>query len=122
MRNLILLLALLAAGKVGLQEYLYRDAARDVIITAYRPRAIEACFRQAQTQVPATSEAQWTKPAAVTLAIGKTSLSVYIWQIDHPQWQARYRNPYLFITPAGRDETTVCEYDIVNGLANLQKL
>ncbi len=122
MRKLILLLGLLAAGKIGLQEYLYRDATRDVIITAYRPRAIEACLNQARTQAPTISEAPWLKPSAIALSIGKSSLSVYIWQIDHPQWQARYRNPYLFVTPSGRGETATCEYDIVNGLANLQKL
>jgi hypothetical protein len=117
MRKLILLLVVLAFAKIGLSTYLYYDASRDVIISAYRQRAIEGCALRSRTEAPAIPDAAWSKPAAISLSIGKYSLPVYVWQIDNPLWNARHRNPYLFITPAGRGEKTICEYDIVNGSA-----
>ena len=121
MRKLILLLVVLATAKLGLSAYLYYDASRDVIVNAYRQRAMDACALRSRTETPAITDAAWSKPAAISLSIGKYSIPVYLWQIDNDQWNARYRNPYLFITPAGRGEKAICEYDIVNGSAILLK-
>ena len=43
MRAIVILLALLAAAKLGYHEYLFRGATRDAIIGAYREHAVQAC-------------------------------------------------------------------------------
>ncbi len=122
MRKIIVILILLAIGKIGLQEYLYRDATRDVIVSAYRQRAISACAGLGAVHAPALPTAAWIKPDAIGLAIGKNSVDVHIWQIDDPAWQARYRNPYLIVIPTGSNNSIGCEYDIVNNSAIILKL
>jgi hypothetical protein len=100
MRALVLVLVLLAIAKVGYQEYMYRSATNEVIITAYRDRATAACQRDAKGQSLAGSPA-WAQLSHIKLLIGKSNLDVYIWQVDHALWNARYRNPYAR-HPAGR--------------------
>ena len=46
MRAIVILLALLAATKLGYHEYLYRGATRDAMIGAYREHAVQACQKE----------------------------------------------------------------------------
>ena len=115
MKPIVIVLALLAAAKLGHQEYLFRTATRDTIVRAYRERAIQACQKDAGSasgRLPAGLE---PTPTPVKLAIGKGGLDVHFWQVDNEQWNSRYRNPYLLISggPALRPQAR-CEYDIVN--------
>ena len=88
-----------------------------MIVAAYRERAIQACQRDAkppQGANPAT--ASWSRPLDARLVIGKSDLDVYLWQVEHHLWRARYRNPYLVLTPAhDRSAGLVCEYDVMQG-------
>ena len=122
MRSLVLLLMLLAGLKVGTQEYMYREATSDVIISAYRQRAIDACRNDGRGQGLPLPETSWAIPANVRLSIGKSAIDVQLWQTDHRLWNTRWRNPFIFVVPAGRSGGLVCEYDIVNGTAIVQKL
>ena len=54
--------------------------------------------------------------------IGKSSIDVYPWQVDHALWNARYRNPYLLLTASQRSATVSCEYDIVNAAASVSRM
>lgn len=121
MRALVLILALLAAGKIGLHEYMQRTATREVVISAYKERAIAACQKEGVGRAMATKE-QWGRPHSVSLAIGKSSLDVWVWQIDNAMWNARYRNPYLYVVADEAPGRVLCEYDIVNGAASLLRL
>lgn len=121
MRAVVVLLILLAAGKVGYNEYLYRSATNDIIITAYRDRAIAACQRDSRGQ-GAASPAAWTKPQNIKLVIGKSNLDVYFWQVDHALWSARFRNPYLFVTATEAPSRVYCEFDIVHGAATVYRM
>ena len=120
MRALVLVLFLLAATKVGYHEYMYLVATNEVIVAAYRERAVGACQKDAkgQTLVPA---AVWAKPQSLKLVIGKGNLDVYFWQVDHALWSARFRNPYLFLS-AGQDSRVYCEFDIVHGAASVFRM
>ncbi len=120
MRALVFVLAVLAIAKVGYHEYMYRAATNEVIVAAYRDRAVNACQKDAkgQTLVGATA---WAKPESLRLVIGKGNLDVYFWQVDHALWNARFRNPYLFLT-AGNQTRVYCEFDIVHGAASVFRM
>lgn len=121
MRALVVFLVLLAIVKVGYHEHMYRTSTSEVIVAAYRERAVSACQRDVQGQAIA-STAAWTKPEAVKLVIGKGNLDVYPWQVDHALWNARFRNPYLFLTGREKGQRIYCEFDIVNGAASVFRM
>lgn len=122
MKAVVILLALLAAAKLGYQEYLFRGATRDALIGAYREHAIQACQKDGRTQALGLGAQGWANPRAIRLVIGKSSIDVYPWQVDHAQWNARYRNPYLLLTASQRTTTLSCEYDIVNAAASVSRM
>lgn len=122
MKALVFCLAMLAAAKIGYQEYLFRVSASDAIISAYRDRAAQACQRDAQGVVLGVSPLSWTNPASIRLVIGKSGLGVYLWQVDHAMWSARFRNPYLHLSAGQRFGSANCEYDIVNATASVHRM
>ena len=122
MRAIVILLALLAATKLGYHEYLFRGAARDAIVGAYKVHAVEACQKDARSHSLGLGPQAWADAKSIRLVIGKSSLDVYPWQVDHPQWNARYRQPYLFLTASQRSGTVSCEYDIINAAASVSRL
>jgi hypothetical protein len=122
MRAVVILLALFAAVKIGYQEYLFRASARDVIVAAYRERAIDACQRDPKSLSLGVMPPAWEKPASIGLVIGKSNLEVYFWQVDHAMWNARYRNPYLFLVAGQKTANVFCEFDIVHGAASVYRM
>ncbi len=121
MKAIVYLLALFAAIKIGSAEYLFRTSARDVIVAAYRERAIQACQRDTRPALSGTAATSWAKPADVQLSIGKSGLDVQLWQVDHHLWNARYRNPYLVLTLADVATSLVCEYDVMHNATVLSR-
>ena len=121
MRAIVVLLLLFAAAKVGYGEYMFRAATNDIIIAAYRDRAISACQRDAKGQF-AMAPTAWVKPQSIKLVIGKSNLDVYFWQIDHALWNARFKNPYLFVTATEEPSRIYCEFDIVHGAAAVYRM
>ena len=119
MQAAVLVLGLLAAAKVGTQEYLYRGGTRDVLVTAYRERAILACQKDPRNQGLVANTTAWTRPAEIRVVIGRSDLDVWFWQVDNTLWSARYRNPYLVLATADRSSSVQCDYDIVHGIANV---
>jgi len=122
MRAFVVFLALLAAGKLGYQEYLFRGGTRDAIIGAYKEHAAAACQKDARSLNLGLVGQAWSHPSSIRLAIGKSSLDVQVWQVDHAQWNARYRNPYLLLTANQQSGTIHCEYDIVNAAAAVSRM
>jgi hypothetical protein len=117
----VMVLGLLAAGKIGTQEYLFRSGTRDVLINAYRERAIAACQRDPRNQGVAANVSAWARPAEIRVVVGKGDLDVWFWQVDNSLWNARYRNPYLHLAAADRHSSWLCEYDIVHGIASVSR-
>jgi hypothetical protein len=122
MKAVVILLALLAAAKMGYHEYLFRISTRDAVIGAYKEHAVQACQRDASTQTLGLGPQAWANAKGIRLVIGKSSLDVYPWQVDHAMWNARYRNPYLFLTTSQRLGAVACEYDIVNAAASVSRM
>jgi hypothetical protein len=137
MRALVVVLAVLAGVKVWTQERLYRDGARDALLLAYRDRAIAACqmsapdtpvgrqvLRSGDRTAPTSTASLplWTRPASVTLAIGRSSAPVSIWEINNELWPARFKHPHVVLTANDRVPHAVCEYDVIEGRAYLTQL
>lgn len=121
MKIVVLLLAVLVAIKLGVQEVLYRTATSDVIISAYRERAIAACAKEPRAQL-AVRPGTWEQSASARLMIGKPNVDVYLWQFEHQLWNARFVNPYIVLETPASGRRIVCEYDIVHAMASVQQL
>lgn len=124
LKAIVFVLALAATAKVGIKEYLFHTSASEVIAAAYRERAAEACRKHPRAaDFGLTAGEAFGEDARSSVFIGKPELDVYLWQTDHPKWDARYRNPYLQLTSPSRSGggLAVCEYDIVNARANIRR-
>ena len=122
MKAVVFILLVLAGIKLGHQEYLYRSATREAIVSAYKERAAEACRRDARSTLFGLSDRAWTNPPSVQLMIGKSGLDVQFWQVDNKLWNARYRNPLLVLSTGTRGGEVYCEYDIVNAAATVTRM
>ena len=120
MRTLVILLALLATGKVAAMQWLYRSASDDVIVNAYRPRALDACGRDARRAFGVDTSA-WPTDTPIRLEIGRRTAGVHLWQVDDPAWSQSYRNPYLHLTSGTPGIKIHCAYDVVRGTAAASK-
>ncbi|MCB1550054.1 MAG: hypothetical protein KDJ41_19810 [Hyphomicrobiaceae bacterium] len=117
MKTLAVLLAIIAAGKFGYQEYLYRAAAEEAIVAAYRSHAIESCDRAAKA---AQTPLALSQPSRIALRIGRRREDVMIWQVDHAGWHDRYRAAYLELS-FGHTTRVACEYDLRTSIAALRR-
>ena len=122
MRAMVVLLALLALAKVGYREHLFRSSTQDVIVAAYRERAVQACQTEYKVRAFGARPQLWANAAQVQVVIGKSGLDVFFWQVDNALWNARFRNPYLQLRTGPRPSGMMCEYDIVNGAAAVSRL
>ena len=124
MKTVVFILVLLAAFKLGQQEYLYRTATRDVIVAAYKDRAVQACAKDGRNANLGLSPQTWANSSSIQLVIGKSGLDVQLWQVDNHLWNARYRNPLIILSAETRSGLgqAYCEYDIVNAAASVYRL
>ena len=111
MRFIAVILILLAGGKVGYQQYLYRTSTAEVLVSAFKEQAVAACQRDA-TAAGLADRAAWANPAQVWFGVGNPSADVSVWQIDHARWSERYRTPFLFVTPGNARTSAICAYDL----------
>ena len=122
MRILVILLALLAAGKVAAVEWLHRSASDDIIIAAYGPRALDACGRDARRKSLSIDAAAWRSDTPMRLELGRHSGNVYLWQVDNPEWSQRYRHPYLIVSAGPAGARVECAFDVLTGTGIAAKL
>lgn len=111
MRFIAVILILLAGGKIGYQEYLYRSATAEVMVATFKEQAVAACQRDA-IAAGLADRAAWANPAQVWFGVGNPSADVSVWQIDNARWGERYRTPFLFVAPGSARGAAVCAYDI----------
>lgn len=120
MRILMILLALLATGKVITLQWLHRSVSDDIIVSTWGPRALEACGRDAR-RVYGLDAGAWPPDTAVRLEIGRGSTAVKLWQVDDPAWNERYRKPYLRLVAGLPGQQVTCSYDMSKGTATTSK-
>ena len=122
MKNVALVIAVLIAANFAYDDYLFRSSTHDVIVETFRSSAADACQTNARSKNIATSHVAWRNPASLKLVIGKSNLDVYFWQIDSTMWNAKYRNPYIFIVADESPSYILCEYDILHRSAYVQRM
>jgi hypothetical protein len=113
MRALVVSLALLAALKIWVQDSLYRSAAEEALVSAYRMRAADACTRISAAGV------DWSRDSQPRVTIGNPAVAVHIWQFEHELWNARYRQLYLVLSRGGSGPS--CSYDILADRAEISR-
>jgi hypothetical protein len=118
MRALVIVLAIVAAAKVIAHERLYRQGTQEALLQAYRDRAVAACQSQQPLQVAAAGAATplWTRPARISLAIGRGDVDVKLWELGNELWASRFKHPHIVLTTA---PGAVCAYDVIEGRAYL---
>jgi hypothetical protein len=122
-RLVVIILALLVAAKVWAQDRMYREAAGEALLAAYKLHAEAACVGRPQTDARgmpvAVGSVDWKAAETAEIILGNSRLSVPIWQVDHPQWNARYKNPIVRLTVGDRYSRLACDYDVLAGSAEL---
>ena len=121
MKSLAIFLAILAMAKVTTLQWLHRSASDDVIVNAYRPRALEACGRDAR-RVFGLDASIWAQATQIHLEIGQRVNTVQLWQVDDPAWPQRWRNPFLHLTAGTNGAQYQCVYDVMAGTASASKI
>ena len=119
MRSVVLLLAVLAIGKFGYQEYMYRITSSDLIVKAYGEQAMLACQVDALSRNLSESYVTWSRPAWIGMEIGRRDLDVAFWDVSHADWQARYGSPTLLIVARREPFVIQCAYDINERIAHV---
>jgi hypothetical protein len=117
---MVLALALLAGLKIWAQDSVYRSATAEALVAAYRDRAIASCQKAPSKDARAASPVNWGSTPEIKLVIGNGGISVYIWEVDHELWNARFRNPYLVLS-AHDHANVACTYDIGRGTAEVSR-
>lgn len=123
MRLVVIILALLVAAKIWAQDRMYREAAGEALLAAYKLHAEAACVGRPQTDARgmpvAVGSVNWKAAETAEILLGNPRLSVPIWQVDHPLWNARYKNPIVRLTVGDRYSRLACDYDVLAGSAEL---
>jgi hypothetical protein len=122
MRSLVLIVGLLAAGKVGYQEYVERAALTDALLNTYRQDATEACEREAEHRNFSVAYRSWAVPTEIGISLGRSSDKEPYWQIGETLLGPTERDPYVVIVAHQEPYRIVCDYDIVRQLATINRM
>jgi len=122
LRVIVAVLAVMACAKLFSHAYFYREATRQIIISTFRDAALDACAANGAVGPLRIPRQAWRDPADIALLIGNRDIDVYLWQINHRLWEARYKHPYLVVTAQANTAHIFCEYDVVRGFASVQRL
>ncbi|MEZ5773197.1 MAG: hypothetical protein R3D33_00355 [Hyphomicrobiaceae bacterium] len=120
MRSLVLLVMLLAAGKVGYQDWVYRRALSETLVMTYRSDAVRACQREATRVQLTVSYVSWTEPAAIEVSVGRLADRAGL--IGRDLFDENARRPYVVITAREKPFRIVCEYDVSTQVASVFRM
>lgn len=121
MRALVVCLALLAGLKIWAHHALYVTATEQALLDAYRKNAVMACSGTAMTrQRPiavsrSAGKVDWSHYHSLRVVIGDESVNVSLWQLDHEQWDQRYKTPFIHVVADGGGTRHQCIYNISTG-------
>lgn len=122
MRGLVLLVGLLAASKVGYQEYAERATLTEVLLNTYRQDASEACRREARQRNFRMPDWAWSSPKDIHISIGRSSDSEPYWQLGSALLSPASRDPFVVLVADQDPFEIVCDYDIVRQQASINRL
>lgn len=131
MRFVVLVLAALAAGKVWTQDRIFRSAAEDALLAAYRAKAIDTCRKASAASNATTGPEQanlrqiaqsFAQPTSARLEIGNPEIDVNLWDVDHAAWAMRFKYPYIVLDAGTPAPIARCSYDVTLDKANITLL
>lgn len=115
MRSVILFIALLAAAKLGWQEYVYRSALTDALVDTFRQDAIESCSRESRQRNIGVGYDAWSKPESIELTVGQSSeRPAAAATTSRSSWAS---GPYLVLVALDQASRVGCEYDVMRQAA-----
>ena len=90
--------------KVWNQDRTYRTVTGEVVVEAYRERAIEVCRKQSAKTAHAAAGTKdlWGSDTEAEVLIGNPGVDVAIWDTQNPRWEERFRHPNLILTEKTR--------------------
>ncbi len=119
MRALVVALALLAGLKIWTHQTLFRAASEQALLKAYKTGAVKACqhatARQRRVYAGSAVPVDWSQHRLAKVVIGNKDLDVALWQLEHKQWDARFKTPYIHLKSNTAPQSVVCVYDILAG-------
>ncbi len=127
MKRIGILLAALAVLKIGIVDHLHRTATKDALVTAYGRDAIAACQKTQRGETlrpgpqrpdPQRPDPLWGASNSVRIEIGDRRTNVALWQVDHQNWQARFRRTYVVLDASGAR----CHFDVATGSVKIEDL
>lgn len=125
MKALIVVLALLAGVKVWTQHTLFRAASEQALLNAYGAEAIATCQKittQGADLLPNLRQSvDWTKAQSAKVVMGDKSLDVALWQVDHKNWDRRFKTPYIHLKIGETVKPQVCVFNVMTGTASVSR-
>jgi hypothetical protein len=118
MKAAVLFLALLAAIKVAWHEHTLRVLASEMIVVAYKDRAIAACQRNSKG---IAASGPWAGAAEVRLVIASEGERLF-WPLETVLTGGAPLNARLQLAAGEPDARIFCAYDIVQGSASVRRL
>jgi hypothetical protein len=115
LRLLVVLLAVLAVGKIAWQEHVTRTALRETVANAYRDRAARACGFEPRASSSAVTAAAWL--AAERIDVRVPTESFWSWPLTVEQ-QA-IAQPSLVLTVVTAAGPVSCTYNVVTAVATV---
>jgi len=122
MRKLLWLFVMMAAAKYGYQDYIYRVSVGGYLVAIEKNRAVSACAREAGAEKEVASYITFDQATNVSVSIGNPSLDVPMWDINNPNWSARYQRPHIVIVARTEPFEISCAYDLVDRTASIDKI
>ena len=117
MRSVLAFVALLALAKFGYQEWVYRSALVDTLITTFRQDAVESCQKEAKARNLAVGYGAWSDPESFQLIVGHGSKDTGALDIS-----SEAASPFLVIVARKDPAKIQCEFDIVRMSAAVYQL
>lgn len=116
MRNVIVVLLLAVAAKLGINYWNYRLGMEEALIAAFSQRASEACRSDAKSRGFPPSLVL-ARPGEVRVVVGASDLDVWLWDVGNASWAKRYRTPHLLLALQSSDGNLQCSFDTLRSTA-----
>lgn len=125
MKALVIVLAILAGVKVWTQQSLFRAASEQALMKAYGSAAMASCqktSRRGTKLIPNLRQSiDWSQVHSAKVVIGDETIDVAIWQVDHENWEQRFKMPYIHLKTGQASKPHVCIFNVMTGTALVRR-
>jgi hypothetical protein len=83
---------------------------------------VMACQQARRAKSFGHAPVAWQAPPTQAVEIGKSSLNVSLWQVDHPQWSDRFKRTAVKLVAQDGPAKLACTYDVTTSVAELRQI